>query len=120
MNIVIGKENVKGLDDRYIILEMDQFKLPNSSQIIDTYCVVENVPLHEIATIENSKKLHSDLISNYRNRNWNFCEDAIKHLQGKWNKEVDTFYENLLDRIGELKTQDLDQDWNGVVCRKQS
>ena len=120
MNIVVGKENVVGLEDRYVILEMDRFKVLNKDQIVDTYCLIENVPLHEIPFVTDFKNLHENLIHSYRKKNWDYCEDAIEKLRGKWNKEVDSFYDNLLERIGELKTQELDQQWDGVVYPKAS
>jgi hypothetical protein len=57
------------------------------------------------------------LIENYHKRNWNFCFQAIEHLQGKWNGQVDSFYDILLARVQSLSQQQLDDQWDGVIDR---
>ena len=41
----------------------------------------------------------------------------MEHLQGKWNGELDTFYTVLTERIQDLKTQSLGDEWSGIVLR---
>ena len=68
-------------------------------------------------SLDRFKELHSNLMKEYQKRNWKYCEDAMEHLQGKWNGELDSFYTVLLDRIQDLKTQSLSDAWTGVVVR---
>jgi hypothetical protein len=72
----------------------------------------------EMATLENLKNLHANLVSNYKKKDWNFCEQAIEQLIGKWNGEMDSFYAELSARIQTFKQTDPGDDWDGVIFKK--
>ena len=111
---IIFKKHAPLLEEKYTILDLDTFSLPDGSQHT-ACCVVENIPIVELAETDNLKKLHAGLIANYGLKNWNHCEQAIEQLTGKWGGELDTFYQELTTRIKGLKTQDLDDSWTPVI-----
>jgi hypothetical protein len=113
MNIIFGTEMAQQAQDRYTVLELDTFNLVPTDKTITAYCLVETIPIQEIPSIESHKELHTNLLVEYRKRNWKYCEDAIEYLTGKWGGEADTFYSELYQRIQQLKSQDLPQDWTG-------
>jgi hypothetical protein len=113
MNIIFGTEMAKQAQDRYTVLELDVFNLVPTNEVVTAYCVVETIPIEEMPTIESLKELHSNLMAEYRKRNWSYCEDAIAHLTGKWQGELDSFYTELSQRIQTFKQQDLPEDWTG-------
>ena len=86
-------------------------------QLTTTYALVEQVTLMEMLSLGQFKELHSNLMTEYRKRNWKYCEDAMEHLRGKWNGELDTFYTVLAERIQDLKTQTLSNEWNGTILK---
>jgi hypothetical protein len=114
MHIIFG-DAVKEIPDSFTILELDTFNLNNENKTITAYCVVEKIPLAEFALLAANKELHSNLIQYYRQQQWNYCEQAIEALLGKWNGELDTFYLDLLARISELKKLNLSESWQGFV-----
>jgi hypothetical protein len=59
--------------------------------------------------------LHENLIKNLALKNWDFCEQAIEQLMGKWGGELDTFYEDIRSRVNRLKTLTLDDSWTPVI-----
>lgn len=118
MNIIFGEPAV--LPDKYTILELDQFRLPPNGKIVSSYCIVEKIPLEEIPLIDNYRDLHHNCIQGFRKQQWDFCEQSISALRGRWNKELDSFYENLLQRISQLKNQTLSADWDGVIDKTQN
>lgn len=115
MNIIFGDKTA--LEDKYTVLELDTFQIGVNGPINTAYCVLDLIPLEEMALIESLKELHHDLLENYKNRNWNHCHEAIEKLKGKWNGELDTFYVELDNRIQKLKTQDLDESWSPIIPR---
>ena len=115
MNIIFGTEMAKQSQERYTVLELDTFNLLPTDKVITAYCLVETIPIEEMLVIESLKDLHSNLMVEYRKRNWRYCEDVIEHLTGKWGGNVDTFYSELYQRIQNLKQEDLPQDWTGWV-----
>jgi len=131
MNIIFGDHVVNAAKEKYTILELDTFKIEGEFESIigpvvartgpvrqiTAYALIENTPLQEMSTLETFKELHSNLMQEYRSQNWKYCEDAMEHLTGKWNGELDTFYTELHERIQTLKTQSLDSTWTGIILR---
>ena len=116
MNIIF-KDNTTNLDQKYTILDLDTFQFPDGT-LHTACCVIENIPILEMAQLENLKELHADLIKEYGKKNWNYCEQAIDQLTGKWSGEADSFYEQLKNRIKQLKTLDLDDSWTPVILKE--
>jgi len=116
MNIIFG-DSVDILPDNYIILELDTFRISSTGKITTAYCVVEKLALDEFATIEYYKKIHADLIHAYRNQHWNYCEQVIEALMGRWAGELDTFYANMLNRIRQNKQNGVPSDWTAVILK---
>ena len=116
MNIILGEEQASQLREKYTVLELDTFSIQGSAPI-KSYVVVENIPIPEMFTLDTQAELHNKMIEQYHLRNWKFCLDALEHLVGKWNGEVDTFYVDIKKRILDLETQELDSSWSGVVAK---
>lgn len=115
MNIIFGKD--PSLESKYVLLELDTLLIPGSNDPVTAYCVLEQIPLTEMSGIDNLKSLHENLLKNYKLKNWKFCEDALEYLIGKWNREVDSFYIEMQNRITQLKTNGVPDDWTGIVDR---
>jgi len=113
MNIIF-KENSAEIREKYTVLDLDTFSLPDGSTHT-ACCLIENIPITELEETENLKNLHANLIKNYAKKNWNYCEQAIEQLVGKWGGEVDSFYQDLQTRIDLLKTMTLSENWSPVI-----
>jgi hypothetical protein len=116
MNIIF-KENLPAGEQKYTVLDLDTFVMPSGS-LHTACCVVENIPITELAHTENYKNLHTNLIKNLALKNWSYCEQAIEQLMGKWGGELDTFYADLLARVAVLQTKELPEDWTPVIHKK--
>jgi len=117
MNIIFGDNIAKLAREKYTVLELDTFLIETQNQTATAYAVVEKIPLPELSALNQYKTLHENLMTEYRRRNWKYCEDAINHLNGRWNNELDTFYNELIERIQSLKLQSLDHEWTGFIVR---
>jgi hypothetical protein len=111
MNIVFGRENLAGIDSKNTILTVDAFKV--NGQLIECFCLlsIEDMPLVQLPTIDKDLELHESLIKEYRNKNWNYCQDAIKGLKGKFNGVLDEFYTSVEQRI----SQPVDENWHWAI-----
>jgi hypothetical protein len=116
MNIIIGHDEATRASEKYLVLELDTIQLAPDQEEFTAYCVISNesVPLQEIPTLANMEDLHKNLLKNYKLKNWNFCEQAIEHLLGKWKGELDTFYTEIAARVTKYKEQDPGDEWNGI------
>ena len=114
MNIIFG-EALGEVPDNYTILELDTFVLPPDNKKVTSYCIVEQIALHDFPVLENYKKVHADLLQAYRDQNWDYCEDAITGLTGRWNGELDTFYNDLFARVQKYKSNPPGDYWTGYI-----
>lgn len=119
MNIIFG-EAVKLIPNGHTVLELDTICAKPGAEPFTAYCVVEKIPLNEFPLIEAHKKLHADVIRYYREQHWDFCEQALEELKGKWGGTVDTFYEEIQNRVRAFRNNPPALDWTGVYIKSTS
>jgi hypothetical protein len=115
MNIIFG-DAIEQISNTHTVLELDTFKLMPSEQLVKAYCVVDTIPLAEFSILENNKKIHQQLITQYQKQDWEFCKSAATALLGRWNGELDTFYQHLLERITKCQAAP-DNNWNYWIVK---
>jgi hypothetical protein len=115
MHIILGDDSLDSLRERYTVLEVDQFRMSPDDDPIQAYCIIENIPLEEMAKIDEHKHLHERLMANYKKGDWNFCEQALEHLQGKWGSQMNSFYTEIATRVAKYKKQDPGETWDPVI-----
>ena len=118
MNIIIGKQNLQGVDSKHIVLELDTFHLLPQGEDVQAFCVVENIPIQQLMQVESMRELHGNLITKFRAREWPYCLSAIDHLVGFWGQELDSFYQNLHERIEAYQEQDPGPAWDWRVLKQ--
>ena len=116
MNIVLGSEFVKDIDKKYLILELDTFRVKDQEPVT-SYCLIDTSNIVDLLQYEQWSLLHSKLIENYRKQNWNFCNQALEHLSGKWRGQLDSFYDTMQTRVSDLSQKELPADWDGYIDR---
>jgi hypothetical protein len=116
MHIIFGS-TIEEIPNSFTVLELDTFRMVKENRTDTAYCVVEKIPLTEFATLDAYKKIHADLVRYYKQRQWEYCENAIEGLMGRWNGELDTFYTDLLRRVIGYKENEPPADWDGTLLR---
>lgn len=119
MLVIFDTELAESLKEKMTILELDTFMEEGLSTPVTAYAVmaVEDIPLSEIHTLENITKLHNTMLVEYRNRRFDYCNQALEHLKGKWAGKLDSFYDTFEERLVDLSSTDLDSDWNGIIYK---
>ena len=115
MHIILGDDDLQHLEDKYTVLEVDQVRFSAEDPAVQAYCVMENIPVGEMSELDQFTNLHHKLMENYRKRDWNFCEQALEHLTGKWGGQMDTFYAEMLSRVAKYKQQDPGDNWDPAL-----
>ena len=115
MNIIFG-DAIEQISNTHTVLELDTFKLMPSEQLVKAYCVVDTIPLAEFSILETNKKIHQQLITQYQKQDWEFCKSAATALLGRWNGQLDTFYQHLLERITKCQAAS-DDNWNYWIVK---
>lgn len=100
MHIIVGDEAAQSLRGNYTVLELETFD--NKDKKITAYCVVPEVPIMELPYLEYHKKLHEDFIREYNSGNYNYCITAVEHLKGKFNGDLDSFYDIIIEKINSI------------------
>lgn len=100
---------------KYILLELDTFYFPEIQKNRTAYCLVEHTPVMEMFSVDQYLDLHNNLVKNFQKGNWKFCEDALEHLKGRWNGELDSFYDVIAERVAHFKVNDPGEKWDGVI-----
>jgi hypothetical protein len=116
MNIIFG-DALESLPDNYTVLELDTFVFAPDNHIRTSYCVIEKPALIEFPLMEAYIKVHTDMMQAYRDQNWDYCLHAIQGLTGKWNGELDSFYNNLLDRVQNFRLNPPGNNYTGYIVK---
>lgn len=103
MQIIFGKDNAEELRNRYTVLELEQLPIEGHG-IIEAFCVIpaEKIGLNELPQIDSWIKLHHDFLHGYKTEQYDYCLQCIGHLMGKFGGEVDSFYEEIQNRINSI------------------
>jgi len=115
MNIIIDPDQIENYRDKYTVLELDTIRILPENKQVTAYCVVDTIPIMELPLTESKINLHNNLLTNYRKQDWNYCHQALDHLIGSWNKELDSFYEDIRGRINQYMETAPGPDWDGIV-----
>jgi hypothetical protein len=119
MNIIFG-DAIKNIPDSFTVLELDTIRVEDSDVTQKAWAVVENIPLHEFSTLADYRSAHENLMIEYRQQNWEYCMSAIRSLTGRWNGELDSFYQHLSQRIQDYRENPPGPGWDGTIFRKST
>jgi hypothetical protein len=117
MHIIFGKEQAQELSDKYTVLELDTFQIGPTGPVITAYCTLDAIPLGEMLTLDEHKKMHQQLIAEYKQRHWGRCLELLSQLQGKWNSAMDSFYQDLRSRIEQNVVCDPGSTWTPIIIK---
>lgn len=99
MELIFGRKNAQELRERFLVLDLETVEMDGKQ--LEVFCLIpgDKVPINELPMIENYIKLHNDFLHGYRTQQYEYCRQCIDHLRGKFGGEVDSFYEEILNRI---------------------
>ena len=115
MKIVLATEqDIAPVKQRYLVLELDTFKIKDN--IIPSWCVIDagDIPLAEMTELDYYKTQLENLIKNYKKGDFNFVEQMLEHLKGKFGGNVDSFYMELFARTQQPKSN----PWDYVITKE--
>ena len=117
MNIIFGKEQADEISGKYTVLELDTFQIGKNGPVVTAYCVLDLIPMEEMLILNESKFAHEQLITQYQQQHWSDCLELLSTLEGKWNHELDSFYQDLKNRIEQNIVQDPGSDWSPIIIK---
>jgi adenylate cyclase len=111
VRIIIGPRTYEHVRNDYQCFELDCIAVKGKKEGVRIYTLLENNLSETAHGIVISG--HIAFLNDYRMQRW---DNAISHANElmKQNKEMKKYYEMMIERITELRTQNLDKDWDGV------
>lgn len=116
MHIIFGTEHIKEIlnDGKHTVLELDSIRPAPGKEAVRAYCVVSQIPITEMSQTEAYVTWHQELLDAYRNQRWEECVRTLNLLAGKFNGDLDTYYNELRERIRIFMKNPPGADWDGV------
>ena len=111
VRIIIGPRTYEHVKDDYHCFELDCIAVKGKKEGVKIYTILE----HELGAAEKKpvSAMHHGFLHNFRAQKWEeaiiLADSLIKH-----NKELKKYYEMMIERINELRVQDLGAHWDGV------
>jgi len=115
MNVVFGRENLATIGDKYESFELDTIAQKDGDPItLFAIATPDDIPLENIVRLKQFLPVHESLMENYKEQNFAFCISAIGSLRGNINEFMDTFYDNLMEKILNQEREE-DPEWTPIV-----
>ena len=111
VKLLIGEETYDHLDNSFLCRLVDKVQVKGKEKPIRIYqplCLMQDAPEELITLVESYHYAYKQYVA----QNWDEAEKLFRALQ---EKDPDTLlYQVYLDRIPDLKTQQLGPDWDGT------
>ena len=115
MNVVFGRENLATIGDKYESFELDTVcRQPDEPVTLFAIASPDDMKLENIIRLKQFLPVHESLMENYKEQNFAFCISAIGHLRGNINDFMDTYYDNLMEKILDQEREE-DPEWTPIV-----
>lgn len=115
MNIIMGRANAAEIGKKYTVLELDTLCIDPEQDPVTAYCLIETVNINDLAISETLKEHHARLMHHYKTRQWHQCLQDIESLRGSWGGQVDSFYEEIGNRVQAYTESEPGPDWDPVL-----
>ena len=113
--IVLGPVTAERLGDEYFTLELDCIAVKGKKDGVNIFTVFYNpTNVDELKEWKHNREIHDLMLEYYRKQQWDKAIALIDVLKGKFDGNMDHYYELWLERIGDMKNANLPTDWDGV------
>ena len=112
--IIISEFTEKRVNDLFFTIPLDCIAVKGKTVGVNIFTVFY-MPDETVAEAWNtSREKHEEMLANYRAQNWDKAIAMCKELTGKFDGNMDHYYELWIERITDMRTRDLPKDWDGV------
>ncbi|NDG80074.1 MAG: CHASE2 domain-containing protein, partial [Synechococcaceae bacterium WB8_1B_057] len=112
--LVIGPVTESRLEGTAFSLPLDCIAVKGKHEGVNIHTAFKNPPELEMLQWEKDKEQHKSMLELYRKQEWNKALKAVESLKGKFDGQMDHYYELWTQRIHEMASAGLPKDWDSV------
>jgi len=105
--LIVGPETVRRTQNDFFYLKLDDLAVKGKTVGLDIYTVLDE-------SYPEAKKSHDEMHEMYGQQKFLKSIDMCKMLKGKFDSQMDKYYDMWIERCEYMMTQNLPKDWNGV------
>lgn len=110
---IIGPNTNEQVKDEIFTLELDCIAVKGKTIGLNIFTPLKT-DANSMAEYLSARELHDLMIDYYREQKWDQALHMIYQLKGEFDSHMDHYYDIMIDRIGELRENNLPTDWDGV------
>jgi adenylate cyclase len=110
---IIGPNTNEQVKDEIFTLELDCIAVKGKTIGLNIYTPLKTDP-STITEYLSAREIHDLMIDYYREQKWDQALHMIDQLKGEFDSHMDDYYDIMIERIGELRENNLPTDWDGV------
>lgn len=86
------------MSSKHTLLELETFDV--KGEPVTTYCVVPPEKIvSDLAILDTLRDLHNKFLAAFKTQDLGTCEILSQQLTGRFGGELDTFYEEIVNRL---------------------
>ena len=111
--LLVGEPTYEATRDDFFYLKIDDLQVKGKSVGLSIYTVLPD-PGMALPQYEQSREIHDLMHKHYREQDFTRAGEICTLLKGKFDGQMDGYYDMWMERCAYMQTQDLPKDWNGV------
>lgn len=112
--IVLGPVTAERLGNEYFTVELDCIAVKGKKTGVTIFTVFFNPNAGAMPEWVMAREQHNEMLAAYRQQNWDRAVELVNELRGKFDGNMDHYYEIWLERIEDMRNANLPKDWNGT------
>ena len=110
---IIGPNTNEYVKDEIFTLELDCIAVKGKTIGLNIFTPLKTDP-NSMAEYLSAREIHDLMIDYYREQKWDQALHMIDQLKGEFDSHMDHYYDIMIERIVELRENNLPTDWDGV------
>jgi adenylate cyclase len=109
---VVGAKTAEYVADEYLVLELDCIAVKGKKEGVNIYTVLGRTDELNISAAD--VQMHTAMLALYRQQKFDTAVKFCNDLMGRFNGDMNQYYEMWIERCAEMKSAGLPADWDGI------
>jgi adenylate cyclase len=112
--IIISEFTQSRVGGAYFTLPLDCIAVKGKNIGVNIFTVFYNPDETVTEAWHSAKEHHELMLQYYREQNWDKAIELCQQLTGEFDSNMDHYYELWIERIAEMRSRNLPEDWDGT------